>query len=70
MERQEIEQKIIKKMHEVWDLYKKYNPDGTFLSLVISKDKNTVTFYANNVYWAEDVGHEITAWNQKNENNA
>jgi len=65
MERQKIEQNIIKKMHEVWDLYKKYNPDGTYLSLVVSQGKSETTFYANNAYWAEDAGHQISAWDQK-----
>lgn len=54
MERQEIEQNIIKKLHEIWDLYKKYNPDGTYLALLVSQGKSETTFYANNAYWAED----------------
>lgn len=65
MERQEIEQNIIKKMNEIWDLYKKYNPDGTYLTLLFSQDESETTFSANNAYWAEDAGHMISIFVQK-----
>lgn len=65
MERQKTEQNIIKKLHEIWDLYKKYNPDGTYLALGISKDESETDFFANNAYWAEDAENPINAFDQK-----
>lgn len=67
MERQKIEQNIIKKLHEIWDLYKKYNPDGTYLALCISEDESETDFSANNAYWAEDADHTIDAWDRNKE---
>ena len=54
MERREIEQNIIKKLHEIWDLYKQYDPDGIYLSLFVSKGESETIFCVNNDYWLED----------------
>lgn len=49
MDREICEKKILEKLHEIWRIYKKYNPGGTHVSLCVIDDEPhtyyTVTGY-------------------------
>lgn len=56
MTREEAEQAIAKKVAELWDIYKEYNPQGYSLSLAVT-DK---LIMVNNEYWKDDINNPLT----------
>lgn len=59
MTREECENEIYQKMVEIWDIYKKYNKDGEYLSLCVCGDSHTVS----NSYYDKDIDKPINgAW--------
>lgn len=58
MKREECEKQIRDLMIQIRDVYKEYNPDGTYLSLAIVGD----TLIANNKFYGDDADHPINIY--------
>ena len=68
-ERREAEKLMLDKMYEIWEIYKKYNPDGKYLnmSIKVMEDGNgnddgswdAISFNLSNTYWADDSARQI-----------
>jgi hypothetical protein len=50
MTRRECEQAIVKKLREIWDIYQRYYPGGTYMHVHVTSDTACVW----NAYWDED----------------
>ena len=55
MKRKECEKKIIDLMIQIRDVYRKYDPDGEYLSLAIMDN----TLMANNLCYTDDADHPV-----------
>lgn len=76
MTREECEKLLAEKLHEVAEIYLQYNPDGKWLGLSFSADREGRYFSIVNTYWDErkdsdgnvlrakgdDVNHPIDYW--------
>ena len=51
MTRQECEQIIAQKLHEIVDVYHEYHPEGKYLSLCFNADDGEAMFQFNNRNW-------------------
>ena len=58
MDRTECEAKLESLMRKAWEVYKQYNPEGTYLTMDIIDGKVS----ANNAYFAEDKEKPIQIW--------
>lgn len=58
MKRKECEKQIRDLMIQIDEVYHKYNPDGTYLSLAIIGD----TLIANNMNYTEDADHPLNIY--------
>lgn len=64
MERKECEKLLMKKLKEMQEIYKRYNPEGKYLAVCINEDFLSI----NNAYFAEDAAKPIDVSIFKNEN--
>ena len=64
MERKECEKLLMKKLKEMQEIYKRYNPEGEYLAACINKGFLSV----NNAHFDEDEAKPIDASIFKNEN--
>lgn len=55
MTRREAEAAITEKVREIIEIYKKYNPNGSYLAISIIND----FIYINNEYWEIDANKPI-----------
>lgn len=55
--RQETEDSIHELMQRIYEVYKQYNPNGSYLSLTINHKYMSM----NNVYYGNDIDHPINA---------
>lgn len=53
--RKQCEDAILKRMIEIQQLYKRYHPNGDYLSIAIHND----IMYANNAHWEKDKEHPL-----------
>ena len=53
--RKQCENAILRRLEEIRRLYKRYNPDGDYLSISINNDIICV----NNEHWAADKEHPL-----------
>ena len=53
--RYECEEKLLKKMEELYKIYKEYNPDGDYLGFTISDHY----VMCNNKYWGKDANRPV-----------
>ena len=51
---EECKRLIAEKLHEIFDIYHQYNPDGTYIVLSVSEDDDNRYYSFNNAYWDED----------------
>lgn len=56
--RKDIEIALVKKMMEIQELYKQYNPEGNYLSCYITQDYIS----CNNSYFDEDAEHPVNVF--------
>lgn len=63
MTRTECEAAILRKMQEIDEIYKAYNPDGDYLSMSVIKGYYNV----NNSYQEQDMGMPLAAWYRPDE---
>ena len=62
MNREECEAKILDKCREIRELYRQYNPTGTYLSMTIVDD--SIRFW--NEYYNKDADKPINFWANDN----
>ena len=62
MTREQCERLLLKKLHDIKNIYLQYNPDGKYLTLVFATDERGDYFQFNNRYWedGEDVNIPIS----------
>ena len=58
MEREECQKQIRDLMIKIRDVYRKYNPDGKYLSMFIYGD-NLEDLMVNNTHWKEDADRPL-----------
>ena len=58
MTRNECENLINEKLHEIVSIYHQYNPDGKYLGLFFAKSPDGNFYSFNNAYWPETLDED------------
>lgn len=59
MTREKCENKIMKHLEAIVSIYKKYNPNGEYLTMCFQENRGEQTVYFNNEYWNADYDSPI-----------
>lgn len=54
MTRKDCEKKISEKLKEIWKIYQKYNPNGTYINCCLMVCEDGLKVEASNEYWEAD----------------